>query len=316
MHCESKVITLPMPSAVCSARTSFRTLTASLRVAGRQLQSTTSAKPSTTCSTPDTGVRSRDREWPLLEPCLKVFELKINLNFSQQLNLYSWNILDQPARRGSYCCSALLASTGWWAAAASLQRCPAGWDGRRLPLGRWSRQSLRERLPATRGNPPSALEGWWRQGHAAPHPCGWSAWKKEREKDIRGFAEGHLSHSRLCRDVSAVRLEEGELLGQKLYQVLSAHAIWYQSRDGGHTRTEQIDLWLPLSPVAQTAGEYHKRNHNSNTKIDAWIQAVVTYVIMSSGSLLDICTLVMLMERPTSLSRCRRMLSKAFLTCG
>lgn len=43
---------------------------------------------------------------------------------------------------------------------------------------------------------------------------------------------------------------------------------------------------------------------------------LATYVIMSSGSLLDICMLVMLIERPTSLSRCRKMLSKAFLTCG
>lgn len=88
LHCESKVITLPMPSAVCSARTSLRTLTASLRVAGRQLQSTTSANPSTTCSTPDRGLRSTDREWPLPEACLKKkHAIKITLNFSLQFIL-------------------------------------------------------------------------------------------------------------------------------------------------------------------------------------------------------------------------------------
>lgn len=69
-------LTLPMPSAVCSARTSLRTLTPSLRVAGRQLQSTTIAKPSTTCSTPNGGVRSTGREWPLLEPCLRQIVFK------------------------------------------------------------------------------------------------------------------------------------------------------------------------------------------------------------------------------------------------
>lgn len=64
----SDVITLPIPRAVCNARTSLRTFTESLRVAGRQLQSTTSAKPSTMCSTPKRGVRSTDREWPLPVP--------------------------------------------------------------------------------------------------------------------------------------------------------------------------------------------------------------------------------------------------------
>lgn len=46
------------------------------------------------------------------------------------------------------------------------------------------------------------------------------------------------------------------------------------------------------------------------------IKTQKTNVIMSSGSLLDIWTLVMLMDRPTSLSRCLRMLSKAFRTWG
>lgn len=71
VHSECKVITLPMPSAVCRARTSLRTFTASLRVAGRQLQRTTSANPSTTCSTLDRGLRSRDRERLLPELCIR-----------------------------------------------------------------------------------------------------------------------------------------------------------------------------------------------------------------------------------------------------
>lgn len=70
VHSERLVITLPMPSAVCSARISLRTFTASLRVAGRQLQRTTSANPSTTCSTLDRGLRSRDRERLLPELCI------------------------------------------------------------------------------------------------------------------------------------------------------------------------------------------------------------------------------------------------------
>lgn len=41
-----------------------------------------------------------------------------------------------------------------------------------------------------------------------------------------------------------------------------------------------------------------------------------TYVIISSGSLLDICTLVIHIGLPTSLSKCLRMLSNAFLTWG
>lgn len=86
MHGKSKEITLPMPNVVCSARTSLRTLTASLRVAGRQLQSTTRAKPSTTCSTPNGGIRSRDREWPLLEPCSR----KHSYTFVTKTNRETW----------------------------------------------------------------------------------------------------------------------------------------------------------------------------------------------------------------------------------
>lgn len=49
-----------------------------------------------------------------------------------------------------------------------------------------------------------------------------------------------------------VRVGRGRsLLGEKFYEVLSAHAVRDQAWDGGHARTKQIDLWLPLAPVVQ-----------------------------------------------------------------
>lgn len=76
-----------MPSAVCRARISLRTFTASLRVAGRQLQRTTSANPSTTCSTLDRGLRSRERERLLPELCIRKREKK---DLMQLKNLWAF----------------------------------------------------------------------------------------------------------------------------------------------------------------------------------------------------------------------------------
>lgn len=52
---------------------------------------------------------------------------------------------------------------------------------------------------------------------------------------------------------------------------MSAHAVWYQSRDGCHAGTEQINLWLPLSPVSQTSlsGGSSLERDSSKTRINA-----------------------------------------------
>lgn len=179
VHSECQVITLPMPSAVCNARISLRTFTASLRVAGRQLQRTTKANPSTTCSTLDKGLRSRERERLLLELCIKRGKKTFNNKKKTKPNFLFFDDggKSSPALHGSCCCNALPDATDWWAAAASLLHCPKALGERQSPLGQWSTQSLREHPPATLGNPPSGPAVWWRQGLAAPHPCGLLVWK-------------------------------------------------------------------------------------------------------------------------------------------